>query len=49
MITMRKLKKPRLVGRDARTGRFIPLEAARRRKSTATVEKIRPTAARRRP
>jgi len=26
------------VGRDARTGRFIPVEEARRRKKTAVVE-----------
>jgi hypothetical protein len=29
------------IGRDARTGRFIPLRVARRRPSTTTVETIR--------
>ena len=29
------------VGRDARTGRFIPVKTARRRKSTAVVETIK--------
>jgi hypothetical protein len=29
-------------GRDARTGRFIPIEEAKRRKSTAVVETIPP-------
>ena len=28
------------VGRDARTGKFIPVEEAERRKSTAVVETI---------
>jgi len=30
----------RKIGRDARTGRFIPVEEARRRHSTAVVETI---------
>lgn len=36
------MKKPktRLVGRDARTGRFIPLKVARKRKARAVVERI---------
>ncbi len=29
------------VGRDARTGRFIPVKEAKRRKSTAVVETIK--------
>jgi len=32
----------RKVGRDAGTGRFIPVKAAERRKKTAVVETIRP-------
>jgi hypothetical protein len=28
------------VGRDARTGKFIPVDQAKRRKSTAVVESI---------
>jgi hypothetical protein len=30
-----------VVGRDARTGRFIPLAVARRRKSCSVVERVR--------
>ena len=29
------------VGRDAKTGRFIPVKAAKRRKSTAIVQTIK--------
>lgn len=29
------------IGRDAKTGRFIPVKEARRRKSTAVVETIK--------
>jgi hypothetical protein len=29
------------VGRDAKTGRFVPVKEARRRKSTAIVETIK--------
>ena len=29
-------------GRDARTGRYIPVKEAERRKSTAVVERIKP-------
>jgi hypothetical protein len=29
-------------GRDARTGRFITVEAAQRRKATAVVETVKP-------
>ena len=29
------------IGRDAKTGKFIPVKEARRRKSTAIVETIR--------
>jgi len=31
----------RKIGRDAKTGKFIPVEKARRRKSTAVVETIK--------
>jgi len=31
----------RKIGRDAETGRIIPVDVARRRKSTATVETIK--------
>ncbi len=34
--------KARKIGRDAKTGLFIPVSAAQRRKSTATVETIKP-------
>ncbi|GAA4361327.1 hypothetical protein GCM10023151_14460 [Kangiella marina] len=30
------------IGRDARTGRYIPVREAKRRKSTAIVETIKP-------
>ncbi|MCY4555629.1 MAG: hypothetical protein OXF79_04475 [Chloroflexi bacterium] len=33
----------RKIGRDARTGKFIPVKAAQRRKATAVVETIRRT------
>jgi hypothetical protein len=33
--------KTRKIGRDARTGRFIPVKEANRRKSTAVVETIK--------
>jgi hypothetical protein len=33
-------KKTRQVGRDAETGKFIPVDEARRRKKTAVVETI---------
>lgn len=32
------MAKSRQIGRDARTGRFIPVSEAKRRKSTAIVE-----------
>ena len=31
----------RKIGRDAKTGRFIPVEEAKRKRSTAVVETIR--------
>lgn len=34
-------KKTIKVGRDARTGKFIPVSVARRRKATAVVETIK--------
>ena len=37
---MAKRAKRRLIGRDARKGRFISVAEARRRKSTAVVERI---------
>ena len=36
-----KYKGSRKVGRDASTGRFIPVKEAERRKKTATVETIK--------
>lgn len=36
----RKPKRYQLVGRDAKTGRFIPVAAARKRKSSAIVQRI---------
>jgi hypothetical protein len=38
---MAKKKDSRKIGRDAETGRFIPVEEAERRKKTAVVETIR--------
>ena len=35
--------KSRKVGRDAKTGRFIPVKEAKRRPSTTVVETIKPT------
>ena len=37
---MAKKKRTRKAGRDAETGRFIPVEEAKRRKKTAVVETI---------
>lgn len=34
--------KTQKIGRDAETGKFIPVEEARRRPKTTTVETIRP-------
>lgn len=36
-------KKPQKIGRDARSGEFIPVKEAERRKSTAVVETIKPS------
>ena len=36
-----KKSSTRKVGRDAKTGRFIPVKVAKRRKSTAIVQTIR--------
>ena len=38
---MLKQKKTYKVGRDAGTGKFIPVKEAERRKKTAVVEKIK--------
>jgi len=38
---MAKKKDSSKIGRDAETGRFIPVEEAERRKKTAVVETIR--------
>lgn len=38
---MSKQKKSYLVGRDAGTGRFIPVADAQRRKKTAVVETVK--------
>jgi hypothetical protein len=35
--------KPREIGRDAKTGEFIPVKVAQRRPSTTTVETIKPS------
>lgn len=35
------MTKSRQIGRDAKTGRFIPVREAKRRKSTAIVETIK--------
>lgn len=35
-------KKSRKIDRDAKSGRFIPVKVAKRRKSTAIVETITP-------
>ena len=37
----RNKKSTRSIGRDAKTGKFIPVAVARRRKSTAVVETIK--------
>jgi len=37
----KKKSKTRKIGRDAGTGRFIPVKDARRRKKTAIVETIK--------
>jgi len=37
---MAKERESRLAGRDARTGRFIPVEDARERPSTTVVERL---------
>lgn len=36
----RKARRFVLVGRDSRTGRFIPVKTARKRKATAEVQRI---------
>jgi hypothetical protein len=36
-----KVTKVRRRGRDARTGRFIPVKTAQRRKKTAIVERVK--------
>lgn len=36
------MAKPFKIGRDASTGRFIPVEVAKIRKDTAVVETIKP-------
>ena len=36
-----KTKSTKKIGRDAKTGKFIPIAEARRRKSTAIVETIK--------
>ena len=38
---MAKKKSEAKIGRDAKTGRFIPVKEAERRKATAIVETIR--------
>lgn len=41
VIDMAKQKKTYKVGRDAETGRFLPLDVAKRRKKTAVVETVK--------
>jgi len=41
MATKRKKSKVRTIGRDAGTGKFIPVKEAERRKKTAVVETIK--------
>ena len=36
----RKARRFQLVGRDAKTGRFIPVATARRRKASSVVQRI---------
>jgi hypothetical protein len=38
---MKAKKREQIVGRDARTGRFIPVAIAKRRKGTAVVQRLR--------
>lgn len=37
---MRRIRISYLVGRDAKTGHFLPIAVARKRKATATVEMV---------
>ena len=37
----KKKAKVRLIGQDAKTGKFIPVKEARRRKANAVVERIK--------
>lgn len=39
---MAKKRESRKIGRDAGTGKFIPVKEAERRKKTAVVETIKP-------
>ena len=39
-MASRKTPETSLKGRDAETGRFIPVEEARRRRQTAVVERV---------
>ncbi len=39
-MVKKKVSKTFLVGRDAKNGQFIPIAVARRRKATATVNRI---------
>jgi hypothetical protein len=36
-------QKPRKIGRDGKTGEFIPVKEAKRRPNTTTVETIKPS------
>lgn len=36
------MPKPRKIGRDAKNGQFIPVDVAKAREDTATVETIKP-------
>ena len=40
-MARRRGTKTKKIGRDAKTGQFIPVEEARRRKGTAVVETVK--------
>jgi hypothetical protein len=40
-ILMKNEKRPAKIGRDARTGRFIPFKEAERRPKTTVIEKVK--------
>ena len=42
MANKKRASRTRKIGRDAKTGRFIPVKKAQKRKATAVVETIKP-------